>query len=304
MLDHTGNPIYPLYWNYLVIGRAEWAGVKGPVSLTADLLSIRFVSRALMVLFSMAFLLIFTKKIKSYLFLLLGFVNLVFAFSIFGFSVYLAGFSSSRVKVYAGHINKLWIGKLFAFPWNFLGVLAIIFLLYFLPKKIGKLGTVFGALLFLIGLTSAQLIWPSIDKHYLQLQGQLQLSLEANREIAKSIADNYTGRGKIILPAQAEIMTYYLANNEQITGEKLMTSFYSPFYYYQGDDPFSEWETFRQEIINWLQKENVELFVVTRDKTLNKMFEREEGKLFEYVGPIRSESRKVCDLYKVIINEQ
>ena len=280
LLDHTGNPIYPVYWNYLAVVAGEWSSKNA--ELAPGFYLPRLICRILVVSFSIGGLFVLWKKFKAYLFLLLGLFNLLFAFAILGFGIYLYGFK--YVPVHPGYIDKIWIGKIFAFPWGFLGILAVIFFLYFLPKKIGKAGIVIGGLVFLVILAVTQLIWPSVNYHYLHPPGDY----EFNRKAAEFIAKEYTGRGTIILPTQSEFITYFLVNNEGISGEKQASSFYGPFYYYEGEDPFAEWETFREKIIEWLQKENAELFVFNADHAKYKrMFELEEGKLFEYLGKVR-----------------
>ena len=292
MLDWTGNPIYPIYWNFLVVGAGAWSTkTRG---LTSKFQLIQSACRILSISFFIGGLIVFWKEFKSYLFLLLGLVSLVFAFSILGFGTYLYGFM--RVSTHPGFIDKIWIGKLFAFPWGFLGILVVIFLLYLLPKKVGKLGTLLGTLVFLIVLGTTQLIWPSINQHYLQWD---QTDYEYNKKTAEFLASEYTGEGTILLPAQSEFISYFLVYNEGISGERLITSFYSPFYYYEGEDPFAEWDTFREKIIEWLKKHNAELFVAPAfNKNQSRMFELEEGKIFEYLGAIRA-----YRIYRVKINE-
>jgi hypothetical protein len=292
LLDKTGNAIYPVYWNFLVIGTGEW--FSKILELTFKLRLIEIASQFLAVFIFIVGLVVLWKKFRSYLFLLLGLASLVFAFSVFGFGAYLHGFILLPFE--PGFIDKIWIGKIFAFPWGFLGILVAIFLLYFLPKKIGKLGTLIGSLIFLVGLGAVQLIWPSINHYYLNLPGEYKY----NKQAAEFLASNYSGKGKIMMPAQAEIITYLLVYDEGIPGEKLVASFYGPFYYYEGEDPFNEWDVFREEIVDWLKKENVELFMASKDnENYNKMFELEKGKLFEHLGAIRA-----YGIYKVKINEE
>jgi len=291
MLDYTGNPIYPIYWNFLGAVAGEWSpSVK---ELAPRLVPARLICQILTGIFFISGLIVLWKKFKSYLFLLLGFANLAFVFLILGFGVYLYGFSA--VPIHSGFIDKIWIGKLFAFPWAFLATLAVIFLLYFLPKRMGRLGTALGTLGFLVGLGATQLIWPSINQHYLLYKSPLK----ANRKAAEIVASKYTGGGTILLPPQSEFLTYFLVYNEGISGEKLVSSFYSPFYYYKGKDPFLEWVDFREEVIEWLKKQQAKLFVVdTYEENHPRMMELEEGKLFEAVGAIQP-----FIIYKVKIGE-
>ena len=79
-----------------------------------------------------------------------------------------------------------------------------------------------------------------------------------------------------------------MAVNEGINGSKFVSTFYSPFYYFEGDDPFEDWTEYRNEIIYWLEENEANLFVVNSTTMggdyVREMLEREEGQLFEYVG--------------------
>jgi len=283
LLDKTGNAIYPVYWNYLVIGAGEWSAKT--IELTGKYSLVETVSQVLAILFFILTLVVFLKKGRSYLFLLVGLFNLIFVFVVLGFGSYIAGFE--RVPSEPGIIDKIWIGKMFAFPWVFLGVVFCVLLFFHLPRKLGKPGNVLGLSFFLILIMSVQLVWPSIAHFYLKVPGDY----EYNKKSAELLAQNYSGRGKIILPNQSEFITYFLVYEHGIGGEKLIASFYSPFYYYEGDDPFSEWDTFRDEIKGWLERENAELFMASKNqKEHARMFELEEGSLFEYIGEIRAYS--------------
>ncbi len=300
MLDYTGNPIYPVYWNFLGVGAGEWAPKNG--ELTASLQMTRTICRVLTISFLVSGLVVLWKRLKPYLFLLLGLANLTLVFSIFGFSTYLYGYN--RVASYPGLIDKIWIGKLLAFPWGFLGVLAIIFLIYFLPKKRGRLGALVGVSIFLVGLGASQFVWPSIIKHY----SPEKSVIEPSQKAAAVIASQDPGQGTILLPSQSEYLTYFLAHDENIAGERLASSFYDPFYYYQGEDPFSEWSTFREKLIKWLQENDASLLVVSeheiilgkkRIRNYGRMLELEEGKLFKLVA-----NEYIYRVYQVKINEE
>lgn len=282
MLDHTGNPIYPIYWNFLAIMVGEWTGGKTGV-LTAAAQHIKLACQILAGSLFISGLILLWKRSKPYLFLLLGFAYLTFVFSVFGFGGFIYGYQG-----WPRFVGDLWIGKISAFSWGFLGTLTAIFLLYSLPKKAGRLGTLFGALVFLVGLGVTQLSWPSINRHYLP-PGK---GTEGDKKVAEAIAGEYTGEGTILVPGRTPNLTYALVYDEGISGEQLISTFYDPFYYYKGEDPFSEWDTFREEIIEWLEKHKAELFVITDSeimarggpaKSRGRMIELEEGKLFELI---------------------
>jgi len=136
---------------------------------------------------------------------------------------------------------------------------------------------------------------------------QVRSIVEPSEKAAEVIAAEYTGEGTILLPAQAEFLTYFLVYNEEVPGEKLASSFYDPFYYYQGEDPFVEWDTFREELVAWLQKHEAELFVISeheirlgkkRVRNYSRMLELEEDKLFELAN-----QEHIYRIYKVKISE-
>jgi len=293
LIDHTGNPIYPIYWNYLAIIAGKWSGRSEFITPLAQ--TVKLACQILSGLFFASGLVVLWKKPKTYLFLLLGFMNLTFVFFILGF-----GFILEDYRGWSGFINNLWLGKMTAFSWGFLGILAAIFLFYLLPKKVGKIGTVLGILIFLIILGAAQFIWPSLAHFYLGSQK----SKNETRKVAEIIADEWSGQGSILIPGQTPSLTYFLVHEQGISGEKLASTFYDPFYYYQGEDPFSEWSDFRKEYINWIKESKAELYVITggeiisggKLKTHGKMLELEEGRLFELL-----ESEGVYRIYKVKI---
>lgn len=300
MLDHTGNPIYPVYWNFLHVTLGKWAN---STELAEHLKQTQLICKSLAISFFGSGLIVFWKKPKSYLFLLAILANIFFGFFTFGFGAYLSGFKN--VDRYPGFLDKVWTGKLLAYPWALIGILLSVFLLYFLPKKLKKIGTIFGTLIFIIILGGVQLLWPSINKRYLQKVNNA--AIDQSQKAAEAIASQYAGRGKILLPASSEYTNYFLVKDQGVSGEKLVSTFYDPFHYYQGKDPFLEWDTFRNQIINWLQEQNAELLVVSdheirtgKDNTRDyqRMLNLEKNKLFKLV-----EEEYVYHIYKVNINQ-
>ncbi len=281
MLDRTGNLIYPIYWNFLAIMVGEWfEKAKAGEILPPLVQQIKVACQFLTGFFLLGGLIVLWRRFKGYLFFLAGFANLAFIFSILGFGAYLFAYETMDAP---GFLTRIWVSRFFAFPWGFLGVLAAVILLYLLPKKLGKMGTFFGAFTFLAVLGMTQFIWPSINHHYTKARRPL----EASEKFAAAVGAQYTGRGTLYIPGGRPTFTYSLVYHQGIPGDKLISHFYDPFYYYEGD-PFVDWGTFRGEIITWLQKYNAELFVVVKDIGLTKgssnygrMMALEEGKLFE-----------------------
>jgi hypothetical protein len=173
-----------------------------------------------------------------------------------------------------------------------------ILLFYFLPKKAGRLGLFLGTLVFLLLLGTSQLFWPSINYHYNFAKKSLPLS----QKMAQAVAKDYQGDGEILIPDNQPALTYCLVYYEKIPAQKLVSSLYGPFYYYQGD-PFSDWETFREEIKDWLEEQNIKLFVSAfgggeNGQIYQKMLERENNRLFKLI-----DQSEECQIYEVRLDQ-
>ncbi|MFC1711392.1 hypothetical protein ACFLZ1_02270 [Patescibacteria group bacterium] len=277
MLDHTGNAIYPIYYNFLATVAGDW--FDKTVILTPKVLLIKPVCQGLAIMFFLIGFYVLWRRPKAYLLYLLGLANLTFIFTVFGFGFYLYGYPDDP---FFHIIDKLWVDRLMAWPYGFLGILIAIFLFYTVKKInnhfITKLVT---SVTFLVILGLTQLIWPSLNYHYTRALP----SIEINKESAAIIARNFENKGTIIIPEGRPVTTYFLVNQENISGKKLVSQMYDPFFYYKGEDPYEDWGEFRKEIIDWLQEQNAELIVITSDwnHKYKKMFFLEEDKLFKLV---------------------
>lgn len=300
LLDHTGNLIYPVYWNFLVIGLGEWGKVRSVLNPTVE--SVRMICRFITLFFATVTLGILYKKPKFYLFYFLGFIYLTFIFLLFGFSSHFQAVSYYYVGKYTWFevLLDILVGKIFVFSEVFIGMLLSIFFLFYLPKKIGKGAIIAGFLILLTIVASSQYLWVPINKHY-----QVSEEIDPAQKVASVISGRYTRKGVIILPSGSPNLTYFLAYKEKIPGGKMMSSFYNPLYYYQGDDPLEDWGYVREEFYNWLKSNNAELFVVTlsefgnKDKSykdLGKIFLLEEGKFFRLLDELEG-----YKIYEVIL---
>lgn len=291
LLDHTGNPIYPIYYNFFATVAGDW--FDKTVHVPDKVWQIKQACQGLTITFLLSGLYILWKRPKAYLLYLLGLANLTFVFFVFGFGYYLYGYPDEGL---AHIIDKLWVDRLMAWPYGFMGVLAAIFLFYTIPKLMPRfLGLILAIPLFLGLVAGSQLIWPSLNYH---IASALK-PLENNKKIAQVIARNFQNKGAIIIPEGWPGVTYFLVNQEKVPGDKFVSQMYDPFFYYQGEDPYQEWPEFKKEIIKWLEKQKAEIVVVPGGAhKYNQMLKLEEDHLFQLI-----DKGAGLKIYKVLLDE-
>jgi len=277
LMEYTGNPIFPIWWNYLASVVGDWFTNLGD-PLTAVQIQGQWVGRGLFALGFVGTVISFLKRPKNYLFLLLGFFNVTFIGFIFGFAAYVHGF-----------FDRFWVDRLLAFPYLFLGMLIILFFLGWLPNRYprGKKALlVFGFLIFLTILVGSQLVWGKIMLYFRGAQTPYQTELG----IASLIAENDPG-GKILFPAGRPALTYALVRNHQVSGERLVSEMYDPYFYAKEGETSTELD---KKMIDWLEKEEIK-FIVHTGKTEYKDLFKNHPEKFQPLG-----SNEYAGLYEFL----
>jgi len=266
MMEYTGNPIFPIWWNYLASVVGEWF-----TNLAEPLTEVQIQAQKVgWVLFALGFfgtVLSFLKRPKYYLFLLLGFFNVTFIGFILSFAAYLHGF-----------FDRFWVDRLFAFPYLFLGIVIILFFLSWLPTRFPRAKKpllVLGFLVFLIILMVSQLAWGKI-MHYFRIA---QAPYEVELKRASFIAEHDPG-GKILFPAGRPALTYALVRNHEVSGERLISEMYDPYFYAQEGETPAELE---EKMIVWLTDEEIKLVVYTGKSEYRDLFEK-HPEIFKVLG--------------------
>ncbi|OGM12848.1 hypothetical protein A3D84_02385 [Candidatus Woesebacteria bacterium RIFCSPHIGHO2_02_FULL_42_20] len=301
MLDYTGNPIYPIYYNFMATVVGDWF-IKDGVELSSKVLLIKSVSQVFTIVFVALGVLFLWRRPRGYLYYLVGLANLVFIFFVFGFGSYLFGYPEDG-SIFI--IDRNWVDRIMAWQWVFIGSIISIVLFYYTleilkHKHVKAVGLFLSSGIFVSILLASQLSWPSISYHYTKALAPM----DGEAASARKIAENYQQEGSIIVPDGRPLLTYDLVVKENIPAQKLVSALYGPFYYAKVD-PFENWGDFRLEIIKWLQKEDARLFVLAGSFGLSdslgqysKMMEYEKDKLFTLV-----EEFSGFRIYRVNTNE-
>lgn len=255
LLDRTGNPIYPVYWNFLANAVGKW--MYAP-TLDEGQTSIRPLFIALSIPSIIGLLWVFLKKIKGKYLYLLGFGNWVFITGMFGYTAY--------IKSYYG--STLLLTRFFTFPYLFAGLLFSIGVFKIFK---GKVTAVIGFLLILAVLGASQIFWQPLFDRYEETKEHWK---EPQR-IAQGVKVNYEG-GKVLIPSHRPDLTYAMVRFQGFDATQFVGEMYDPFFYADYEKPEEHWEDIKEDMFDWFKKEDIRLILVNR---LRK----------EYLGMIESE---------------
>ena len=277
MLDHTGNPIYPVYWNFLGGTAGEWM-VEAP--LTPDRVAARWIARAGLVAAGAAALWLVWKRPKQHLLLLLGLGNIMLIGIILGIGAYIHGFTVRIV-----------FDRLMVVPYMYLGIFLTIGVLWLLPRlEPRRLWLSVGWVIALAVVSVSQLAWGPL----LDLYRPLNSNWELERTLAEDVAAAYTG-GTISIPEDRPALTYALVRYHGVTGRELDGQKYDPFAYFEGD-PFADWSESREVLSEWIADRNIQLLVFYTGKSHYEEMIRREPNWFSHKSTVH---RGTIQIYEV-----
>jgi hypothetical protein len=218
LLDRTGNPIYPVYWNLLanIFGKWEFATV-----LTPDQLGARPYLVALMVTGLAGLAWSLWKRPPSYMFLSFGFGYLAYTGLSLGLTAYLKSWES-----------WFWQERFFLFPYEFAGVLLSVGLLWAVPRRWGRRLVPGGWAVAIIVFAAAQLEWAPI----LNLYDATRVTWSQSRGAASQLMSVYNQpayRGRVLnIPPDKPAMLYAMVEYHGLEGRNVVGQLYDPFYYF------------------------------------------------------------------------
>lgn len=270
LLDHTGNPIYPIWWNWLANARGAWST---ETAINAYQMMVRPYLVAWFVISLVLFAWVVWKaRGEKKLFLGLGLAMWAFIGGFMGLTHYLKGFEP-----------WFWIIRFFEFPYVFGGCLLVVGLLALIPGRVKMLGKLPLSLalwvpVVLLGILNWVVFWPPILARYNQTRPVWARTAQWSKELVKG----YQG-GRILFPEGYASILYHFAYDYGVEGRGIEGQMFDPFYYMTGD-PFADWGTNRAVILGWLKDDDIRYLIVETDRErYQKLIER-EPEVFEKVG--------------------
>lgn len=282
LVDKTGNPIYPIYWNFLANAAGRWEFREG---FTDYQLAARPVFGAVLAVCLVGVAWALWKRPKAHLIYLLGFGATGFVAGFVGLTAYLKSYEP-----------WFWMTRFFVFPYMLAGLQLAAFVLGWLPGRLrlwGKLGL--GWLTVIATILALQLTWEpvfyDVDVGYTS-----RTNVETLRQQGEFVGATYQG-GTVLIPEGTPQFTYALGRYSGIPGENLLGQMYGPIYYYQGDDPYQDWAAVGPQMWQWFERDHVTLLVMAPDDRRFLTMLAEHPERFEPLGTVPGSS---LGLYGVV----
>jgi hypothetical protein len=216
LLDQTGNAIYPLWWNFFAnaVGKWETTPINAGQAAVRPVLGLLLIASGVGLAWSL------WKRPSSYMLLTFGFGYWVFVTGMLGFTSYLASW-----------VWWMPITRVFAFPYAFAGVLLVVLLLWWAPRRYGRRAFPIGWAAIGGMLVVSQLAWVPIAQIFGPTETEWQATLAASRQLgAWYNQPSYQGHALAVPPDRPDV-TYGLARFGAVEGKHLISEMYDPFYY-------------------------------------------------------------------------
>jgi hypothetical protein len=217
LLDQTGNPIYPLYWNFLGNAVGRW---EAPVGLTAEQQAVRPLLGLILVAAAAGLAWTLVRRPRGYLLLVLGFGSWVFVADTLGFTAYLRSW-----------VGWMWMTRVFAFPYEFAAILVSIGLCHLLPRWLGRRSLIPAAAGGAAAILAVQVAWLPIDRVYASTFTTWATTVRVGQRIGAVYHRPGIDGGAFAVPADHPNLTYTLAQYGNLPGRHLLSQLYDPFYY-------------------------------------------------------------------------
>jgi hypothetical protein len=223
--DHTGNPIYPLWWNFFANAAGKWE--FAPIS--ASQASVRPVLGVLLLAAAGGLAWSLWKRPAPYMLLTFGFGYWVFVAGMQGFTSYLASW-----------VWWMPITRLFAFPYVFAGVLAALVLIAWIPRRFGRRAmpvawTALGGV-----IVASQLAWIPIAQVFGPSETEWRATVAESRQLGAWYNQTPYSGHSLAVPNDRPDITYALARFGGVEGKHLVSEMYDPFAYLSSGYAYSD----------------------------------------------------------------
>ena len=268
----TGNPIYPLYWNYLANGAGVWMK-----PLVASQQSARPWFIALWAIATAGLLITLWRRPRSYLLLLYGFGSCALVFGLFGLTAFITEWYPWR-----------WMMWILAFPYDFAALLVAIGLFVMVPRYLGKSIRWVAWLTAGVLLAGTQLTWIPIQSAYTSTAPAWNTDVAAGRYIASIFGQPaYRGGALNLPPPDHPAVTYALVYYGGLDGGHFISQLYDPFYYLPAGYHYVDHPVTAGTLLQcWLSTTNTSIFVMPDDRADYLAYVADHPAWFETVGRV------------------
>lgn len=247
LLIRTGNPIYPVYWEFLVEGTGRWLSPA-----TSSQLQYKLPFAVLLLLSCAGLVWTLWRRPAGYLFLCYGFGSTSFVVGLLAFTPFISSWS-----------GWVWRMRLFSFSLEFGAVLAAVGLFVVLPKYFGQRIRMGAWTIATVALIAVQLTWIPIQSVYNQTEPTWQQTLALGQYLARLYAQPAHHWGRLNIPADQPSLTYSLVRFGGVRGGDLVGQLYDPFYDRPSDYRYEDHRAAASQLMAcWLESTNTSVFVI------------------------------------------
>ncbi|MHB8588729.1 MAG: hypothetical protein ACYDA0_07750 [Candidatus Dormibacteraceae bacterium] len=214
LFDHTGNPIYPLYWNFQVVALGA---TETNTALTPEQQLLRVPLGAIVLVSAAGLAWALWKRPPAFLLLTYGFGYWVFQAGTLGFTHYLI------------HTTE-WMERRFEFPLDFAAILVAALLFKLVPRFRERLRPAAWAAAA-AALVGVQLFWIPIQQAYAATEPGYQDQVRLGRAIGQVFSRAEYRGGAIAVPGDEPTLIYTMVRDGGVPGAQITSEFYDPFYY-------------------------------------------------------------------------
>lgn len=246
LLDRTGDPIYPVWWNFIGHAAGQW----GTPYITPAQYAMRPLFAALLLLSFLGLGWTLWKRPVPYMLLTFGFGYWVFVSGSYGFTAFLSDW-------------QWWapLTRRFEFPWLFLAVLLAALLLWWAPRRLGERVRPAGWVAVAGVLVASQLLWVPMHRLFAPTEAKWQATMADSSTLGRWYGlPEYKGHALALPPDRPDI-TYGLARYGAVDGKHLISEMYDPFAYPD------EKQAIDVRIQCWLSGNDIRLMAVAESDT-------------------------------------
>jgi Dolichyl-phosphate-mannose-protein mannosyltransferase len=272
LLNKTGNPIYPLWWNFFANATGKWG-----TAITADQVAVRPTLAAILLAAVVGLAWTLWRRPPSYMLLTFGFGYWVFTAVMFGFTSFLS--------------TWLWwtpISRRFEFPFVFASVLIAVALLWWAPRKFGKGAIPLGWLTLVGALLAAQVAWIPIANAFGPTETTWRSTLAESRQLSAWYnAAPYQGHALAVPPDRPDI-TYGLARFGGVEGKHLVSEMYDPFAYLPVGFKIADHESTVSTLVQcWISETDIHMIAVQENDANLALVEQLNPGWFTDIGTMQ-----------------
>ena len=247
LLDQTGNPIYPLWWNFFATALGKWQ----PATISASQASVRPALAAVLVAALAGLAWSLWKRPPSYMLLTFGYGYVVFVAGMFGFTAFLS--------------TWVWwmpISRRFEFPVVFAAVLVVVAALHWAPRRLGS-SIPAGWVAVAAILVASQLLWLPIATVFGPTEATWQQTLAESRQLGAWYNESPYAGHALAVPADRPDITYGLVRYGGVEGKHLVSEMYDPFAYLPSGYSYADHEQVVNTLVEcWLADTDTRLIAI------------------------------------------